>query len=329
MGQGQRDWTPLHAAVHRVLRFRTLLSSGQSVLVAVSGGQDSLCLIKLLLDLQPKWFWSLGVVHCDHGWRPDSSANAAHVNQLAKGWEIPFYLKTADQLLPREAAAREWRYAAFLEVAREMGYSVVVTGHTASDRAETLLYNLVRGSGTDGLQALTWQRPLGPGVQVVRPLLEVTRQETAEFCQNYRLPVWEDSTNLDVQYVRNRLRQLVFPHLRQLNPQVEQALAQTAEVLQAEVEYLETLAEQIRREASHPSQSALNRSLLQNHSLAIQRRVVRQFLKQELATHPTFNHIEKFVALMAAPNHSQTDPFPGGKIAQVEEDWITLQGPPF
>ena len=322
------SWTLLHARLHRKIRSRQLLEHNQRLLVAVSGGQDSLCLIKLLLDLQPKWGWQLGIAHCDHRWRPDSDANANHVKQLAKNWETSFYCCTSEQLLKSEAAARQWRYQALSAIAQENGYHCIVTGHTASDRAETLLYNLMRGSGADGLQALTWRRLLDSGLMLVRPLLEFTRAETGQFCQDMQLAIWEDSTNQDLKYARNRIRQELLPYLQtNFNPQVEQALAQTAELLQAEVEYLELAAHQLQQQAMPQSESPqrLNRRILQTAPLALQRRVVRQLLQQTLPCTPSFEQIEKLTALITAPNRSQTDPFPGGAIAQVDGDWIWIR----
>jgi tRNA(Ile)-lysidine synthase len=310
------------------------LERNQRILVAVSGGQDSLCLIKLLLDLQPKWGWQLGIAHCDHRWRSDSQANAEYVEQLARTWEIPFYCQTAEQPLPSEAAARQWRYQALSAIAQTNGYTCIITGHTASDRAETLFYNLIRGSGAEGLQALTWKRSLDSGLVLVRPLLEVTRAETAEFCQHMQLQVWEDVTNQDLSYARNRIRQELIPYLQtHFNPQVESTLAQTAELLQAEVEYLEQAARQLRQQASVDQQIEtmaapplkLNRRVLQAAPLALQRRVMRQILQQILPCTPSFAHIEKLTALIAASNGAQTDPFPGGAIAQVDKDWIWLK----
>ena len=92
------NWTHLHAQLHRTLLHRKILPSHQRLLVAVSGGQDSVCLIKLLLDLQPKWGWNLGIAHCDHRWRSDSEASANHVEQLAKNWGISYYLETASHI---------------------------------------------------------------------------------------------------------------------------------------------------------------------------------------------------------------------------------------
>ena len=330
-------WTPLHAKIHRTMRSRHLFERNQRLLIAVSGGQDSLCLIKLLLDLQSKWGWYLGIAHCDHRWRSDSQANAHHVENLAKTWDISFYLETANEPINSEAAARDWRYQALSAIAQANNYQYIVTGHTASDRAETLLYNLIRGTGADGLQALTWQRSLTTGIMLVRPLLEITRLQTEQFCQEFKLPIWEDSTNQDLQYARNRIRQELIPYLQDnFNPQVESALAQTAELLQAEVEYLEKTVQQLREEAMERGIGdeedsltflplRLNRRVLQNAPLALQRRVMRQVLQQILTNAPSFEHIEKLTALIIAPNRSQTDPFPGGAIAQVEGDWICLK----
>jgi tRNA(Ile)-lysidine synthase len=296
--------------------------------VAVSGGQDSLCLIKLLLDLQPKWAWNLAIAHCDHCWREDSQANADHVQNLAQHWHIPFYLETANEPVNSEATARNWRYHALTKIAQTHHYQYVITGHTASDRAETLLYNLIRGTGADGLQALTWQRPLTDDIILVRPLLEITRSQTEQFCQDFNLPIWEDSTNQNLQYPRNRIRQELIPYLKvNFHSQVETNLAQTAELLQAEVEYLEQTAHHWRLEASVKGEKQdlqLNRQILKTLPLALQRRVIRQVLQNILPESPNFEHIEKLVALITAPNRSQTDPFPGGVTAIVQGDWICI-----
>lgn len=322
-------WTPFHAQIHRTIRSRRLFERNQNLLVAVSGGQDSLCLIRLLLDLQPKWEWNVAIAHCDHRWREDSQANADHVQSLAQSWNVPFYLAIADQPVNSEATARSWRYQVLTSLAQINNYQYIVTGHTASDRAETLLYNLMRGTGADGLQALTWQRPLTENITLVRPLLEITRSQTGKFCQDFNLPIWEDSTNQNLHYARNRIRNELLPYLKQnFNTQVESHLAQTAELLQAEVEYLEQIARQLRLESSVKGEKGdlrINRHLLGKQPLALQRRVMRQVLQEILPDAPNFEHIEKITALITAPNRSQTDPFPGGAIAIVQGEWICIQ----
>ena len=335
-------WSALHAHLHQTLRSRRLvgdngpsapataaqlLPKGAHLLVAISGGQDSQCLLRLLVDLQRQWHWQLHTIHCNHRWRADAEANADFVAQGAAAWGLPCRIAVAADPPTSEAAARQWRYGVFAQVATELGCNHVVTGHTASDRAETLLFNLVRGSGLDGLSALTWQRslsPAQPAIALVRPLLNVTRNQTGTFCRDFHIPVWEDVTNRDRTYRRNRLRLDVLPLLRQhFNPQVDATLAQTAEILAAEVAYLN--AEATRLYADCVVAERLQRRSLQTAPLALQRRVIRQWLTHHLPTAPQFDHVEKVLALLTAPNRSQTDPFPGGAIALVDDPWISLQ----
>ncbi len=328
---GGVPWSNTHAGVHRVLGIRPLLPVGARVLVAISGGQDSVCLLKLLVDLRPKWGWHLQAVHCDHGWRADSTANAAFVGALCAEWEVPYQVVMADGDYSTEAAARQWRYGVFEAVALRQNCTRVATGHTASDRAETLLYNLLRGSGTDGLQALAWQRPLTPDsdITVVRPLLTLTRQQTGEFCRQFDLSLWEDSTNSDLGYARNRIRLELLPYLQtHFNPGVETTLANTAELLTAEVELLETMAQELYSEVVRPATAeepwGVARSRLTAAPLALQRRVLRRVLQQVATAQVSFDHVEKLLALLTAPNGSQSDPFPGGLTAIVSGEWVVL-----
>jgi tRNA(Ile)-lysidine synthase len=323
------DWSDHHAQLHQTLKVRGLLPAKSRVLIAVSGGQDSLCLLKLLCDLQPHWEWQLGVVHCDHQWRSDATTNAEHVRSLCHSWQVPIYIKTASTTLTGEAAARQWRYSCFQAIAQAANYAYVVTGHTASDRAETLLYNLVRGSGSDGLQALGWSRSLNydcSQIQLVRPLLEFRREATAQICQTYQLPIWADSTNQDVQFARNRMRLEVLPYLHQhFNPQAEQHMAHTAELLSAEVDYLQAQATKIYNQATAPQQpQQIDRLVLRSQHIALQRRVIRQFLQATLRQAPNFGQIEAVVRLIGAPNRSQTATFSGGFYLRVCDRYLQI-----
>ena len=318
-------WTPLHTRLHQTLKQRSLLPQNTKILIAVSGGQDSLCLGKLLLDLSSKWHWQLAIAHCDHQWSTDVGI-AARVREVAESWQLPFYLKTAGMLRETEAAARKWRYQALVEIAREQEFEYIVTGHTKSDRAETLLYNLIRGAGADGLAALNWQRSLNDKITLVRPILEVYRWETLAFCRQFELPIWFDVVNENDRYARNRIRGELIPYLQnRFNPQVENSLAQTAEILRAEVEYLEITAQKLLLQASSAKENLLDRYCLQGAPLAIQRRAIRQFLPLVISRQPNFEQIEAVVSLIAAPNRSRTSTLPGGAIAEVSGQWIIFQ----
>lgn len=302
-------------------------------MIAVSGGQDSVCLLKLLTDLQPRWHWQLQAVHCDHRWRSDAAENGKFVAQLCQAWAIPCQVVTAVEAPSTEAAARRWRYQVFEQLALGQNCTHIATGHTATDRAETLLYNLIRGSGADGLQALVWMRPLHETseISVVRPLLEWVRQDTADFCQQFNLPIWQDSTNQSTHYARNRIRLEVMPQFKtHFNPRVETALAQTAELLTADVALLDQLTRDLYAIAVYPPDGGepwrIYRNALTNAHLALQRRVLRRVLQQIVPAQVSFDAVEKVVALISAANRSQTDPFGGGLVAVVEGEWIVFRG---
>lgn len=319
------NWTVLHTRFERTLRERTLLPQGSRLLLAVSGGQDSLCLSKLVLDLREKWQWEIGIAHCDHGWVTDGGISA-HVAKIAENFQLPFYLKIAPDKLPEtEAAAREWRYQALIAVAQEQEFGYILTGHTQSDRAETFLYNLLRGAGTAGISSLSWQRHLTPQIKLIRPLLNISRPETLDFCQQFDLPIWEDVANSKIHYARNRIRGELIPYLQtHFNPQVEKHLAQTAEILRGDLEYLESRADEIFLQTITPDGKGLNRIILRRISVGLQRRVIVKFLSQNLPKTPNFEQVEEVRALIWAANKTGTSSLPGSLMLQVSGNLIKV-----
>ncbi|HHP7230152.1 MAG TPA: tRNA lysidine(34) synthetase TilS [Xenococcaceae cyanobacterium] len=322
----RRDcWTLCHTRLDQTLRKKALLPKQTKILIALSGGQDSLCLMKLLIDLQAKWQWHLAIAHCDHGWSTDAGI-CNHVQKIAQSYNLPFHLKVAQALKETEAAARNWRYQALVEIAQAYDFQYIVTAHTKSDRAETFLYNLIRGAGSDGLSSLSWQRWLTPEISLIRPILDFTRRETFAFCQQFQLPIWLDAANANKKYARNRIRADLIPYLQaNFNPQVENSLAQTAELLKADVEYLEAQAQELLIKVKNGQDNQLNRYILRNIPLALQRRIVRQFLVRIIPKNPNFAEIEAVCSLISAPNKSRTSTLAGGKVAEVAGEWIIFR----
>lgn len=239
-----------------------LTPSPQLVIVGVSGGADSLCLLHLLARLSGEFGLALHVAHLDHGLRPDSAADAAFVANLAGGWGLPVHLKRlepgtlAAQGGNLEAAARSARFAFLLDLAASLTQGqanqepIIALAHHADDQAETLLLHLLRGSGLDGLAAMRpiSRRPLpgAPGAsiqyaRIVRPLLDADRAQIMRYLSVHGLTWREDATNQDPAFTRNRLRHQIVPLLRQINPNLTATLGRTAHILAGEADRLARL----------------------------------------------------------------------------------------
>ncbi len=301
---GRRPWGSDQARLHRhLLRRPTLLPAGGSLLLAVSGGQDSMALTTLLLDLQPLHGWRLQLWHGDHGWRPDATQQAGELARWARSQGLELRLDRADPVPGSEAAARDWRYGC-LAAAALLGHCThVVTGHTASDRAETVLLNLARGSHLRGLASLGASRPLdqaaGP-LQLARPLLIFDRSDTGRLCRERGLPVWSDSSNADLRFARNRLRAEVMPVLEALHPGASRRISAQAERLEAqfaaETELLD-LALAALQQGEDPAR--LPRRRLASLAPASQRRLLHHWLGRHLGRDPGARSLETLVDRLA------------------------------
>lgn len=241
-GDAGPAWSPDHLRLHRhLLRQPRLLPRGAPLLLAVSGGQDSMALTVLLADLARLHHWSLRLWHGDHGWRAESAQQALALAAWAREQGLPLYGDRAETPPPGEAEARRWRYARLEQRAGELGCSHVVTGHTASDRAETVLLNLARGCHRRGLTSLPGLRPLRETDDrspqepwLVRPLLVFSRDDTGRICQERALPLQLDASNQERRFARNRLRAEVLPVLEALHPGAARRIAALAQRLEEE-----------------------------------------------------------------------------------------------
>lgn len=216
-----------------------LFKRGETVLVGFSGGPDSVCLLHFLRHLGRKKHFSVAAVHVHHGLRgAEADADAAFCRQLCKSWEVPFLLKKravralAKKLdLSPEHAARKARYEAFAQAARQTGATKLALGHHLDDQAETVLLNLLRGTRPEGLCGIPLRRALNSRVEIVRPLLCISRAEVEEYLQENDLPSVTDKTNWDDAFTRNWIRHTLLPLLAQKQPQIRRHLAQMAQRL--------------------------------------------------------------------------------------------------
>lgn len=209
--------------------------SGQPavVLVACSGGRDSVALLGLLALLVPSRAMALAVGHIDHGLRPESPREAGLVERLAGDLGLPFRGVRLDLEggpgLP--ARARDARRAALRTMAQEMGAGAIALGHTATDQAETVLMHLTRGAGLEGVagMAVAERDPGGGTCTWLRPLLHLTRAQTGALAGHLGLDYVDDPTNLDHRHLRVRVRESLLPLLREANPGVESAFCAAAQ----------------------------------------------------------------------------------------------------
>lgn len=232
--------------VKRTITHYGMLSRGDRILVAVSGGVDSVVLLDLLTRLASELSLTLFIAHLDHGLRgKEAKEDAQFVVSLGEERELPVIRERIDvrqvgqeKGVGLEEAGRLVRRRFLEKKAKKVSATRIALGHTLDDRAETLLFNLIRGTGPTGLAAI---RPVSP--PYVRPLIETKREEILAFARAEGLAWREDRTNQDTTFSRNRIRQQVLPVLQQMNPRLLDALQRTADLLLEESNALDILLE--------------------------------------------------------------------------------------
>jgi len=237
--------------LHTVLQFcrrEKLIEKDDYVLAGVSGGADSVCMLKLLAGLQREMGFFLEAVHVEHGIRgEESEQDAAFVEQLCREIGVPLQVYhvqavsyAKEQKLGLEEAARVLRYDCYKQAAAKVSGSKVkvALAHHADDNAETVLFQMVRGSGIDGMSGICPRREMIPGIEVVRPLLTVTRRQIEAYLQKEEQVYCVDSTNEDVTYSRNKIRHKVLPMLEEVNARAVTHINQSAEMLRELGDYI-------------------------------------------------------------------------------------------
>ncbi|MGC2111571.1 MAG: tRNA lysidine(34) synthetase TilS [Candidatus Korobacteraceae bacterium] len=320
---------PVREKVFRYIREKALLHAGDRVAVAVSGGADSVALLRVLLELRSELGIVLAVAHFNHGLRGEESlTDQAFVAELATQHDVDCFVGRADvrghaftSKLSIEAAARELRYQWLAEAARNQRFDAIATAHTLDDQAETVLLKFLRGAGTRGLAGIY---PVldRENCRVVRPLLGVSREEVETYLESLGQPWREDETNLDRRYTRNRVRHDLLPLLeREFNPSIRTVLSGVAEVSRAEEEYWQELVErELTSRIRKPDRLMVGD--LARLPLALQRRLLRRFAEATGLT-LDFEHVEKLLHC-ALGSPARTD-LPGGWLAERKGDYLELQ----
>ncbi len=290
-----------------------MLSRGDRVLIAVSGGPDSVCLLHVLCELREEFNLRLEVAHVQHGIRGEEAReDARFVAEMAARLGLPFHLKELN--LPRlkaergkgnlEAMAREARYGFFAEVAEKRRIQKIALGHTRDDQVETLLMWLLRGSGRKGLGGMApvlKDEDARMKAEVIRPLIESSREEVVAYLASKRVKYCTDRTNADTGLLRNWLRLELLPQLRgKFGSDLYERLAHLADLMRDEEEVLRGLTESLLGKITN--EGDLLREALVEQPKATQRRLVRLWLEEKLGSlrGVEFEHVEEILRLISS-----------------------------
>lgn len=261
-----------------------LPEEGGLVIVGYSGGADSTAMLHALYRLQDTLSIRLQAAHLHHGMRPEADGDAESCRAFAESLNIPITIERVDvpalakrQKISVEEAGRRARYTFFERLAFETEACRIATAHTRDDRIETILINLLRGTGPRGLRGIPYQRG-----HIIRPLLDVSREQTHAYCQSHQLPVLFDATNLDPRQLRGRVRRELLPLMKDLSPGVEAGLLRMADIINLEEEHWDrSIQGMIRSELSTESNTVYLGWLRRCHP-AIQRRFLRELVMRYL-----------------------------------------------
>lgn len=281
-------------AMTTIQRFH-LLSSGDTVLTALSGGADSIALASFLFSIKEQYNLALEAAHVNHGLRgEESERDEAFVRAFCAKRGIPLHVLRADvkkeaieQGEGLEACGRRLRYAYFDALSAGRPFMKIATAHTLSDSVETLMLHLARGTGLAGAGGIAPRRG-----QIIRPLIHCTREEVEAYCAANALEYVTDSTNADLAFARNRVRHAVLPELRRVNSALEQNVGRFMETVRMEDAFLERMAQERLDEISL-SDGSLNAGALLQCEEALRRRALRIFVHRGTGFVPELHHIDR------------------------------------
>ena len=292
-------------SIIKTINKHSMLKGGETVLVGLSGGPDSVCLLTVLHRIKDDFHLTIRAVYVDHNLRPgETPSEIAFCRDICGKMNVDFRVKSVDvkgyvktYKLNKQEAARELRYKAFYEAAQETSADKIALAHNADDQAETVFMRLVRGTGPSGLTGIPAKRGA-----LIRPLIEIERGEIEDFLESEHIRSIIDSSNLQTDYFRNRFRLMIMPELKKMNPGLIQSVNRTVSILQEEERYLgiivtKTLMKMISRKTEKRIELFL--SPMEAMDIVILRRVLRRAVNEtEGLKGIGFIHIDDIIRLI-------------------------------
>lgn len=255
-----------------------------SILIAISGGQDSLCLIKLIQYLKKYYIPSLIIsyIYIDYQWKKDSQEQIKHlINIINNNGEVNIY--QVKEITISENKARNLRYKIIIRHALKYKHQIIMTAHTNTDTIETFLQQLMRGTSIDGATSLVDKRIISDKTELWRPLLNFKRIEISWFCRKYYIPIWSDITNYEYSIQRNRLRNEFIPYLKKyFCKDIDKKIDSFLNICKVENEYIKQNAIKLYLKSCHKYNMALKYSLLNKQHIALQSRTLQIFFYHNL-----------------------------------------------
>lgn len=300
----------------------SMIRSGDSILVGLSGGPDSVCLLTILERLKPELEITLTAVYFDHGLRPEETPDEIEFcKDLCGSIDVPFHVRSINVLehakaarVSKQESARELRYRALRDLVHEVGAQKIALGHHADDQAETILMRLFRGTGPSGLAGIPPVRN-----NIIRPLIEIERMQIEHFLDAEGIGFMTDSSNLHDDYLRNRLRIHIMPAVKKLNRDVIRTMSRAAEICRDEERYFDlqvtkTLMKLITRKSDRSIELFL--SPLETLDIVLLRRVLRRALDETTGLREiTFLHIDELIHLIRTGKAGDRIYLPGARRA--------------
>lgn len=263
----------LEEKVLNTIKKYELIENGNNIVIGVSGGPDSMALLNILITLKKdnKLNYKIVVAHINHGIRTEAEEETKYVENFCKKNEIECFIKrekveelAKEQKIGTEEAGRKLRYSFFEEIAKKVNANKIATAHTANDNAETILMNLIRGTGTSGLKGIEAKREN----KYIRPLIECTRQEIEKYCDQNKLEPKQDKSNNENIYTRNKVRNILLPLIeKEFNPNIVSSLNRMSQIVKEENEYLSKQVEKIYKEIV--IEEYLGNKLFENENMII------------------------------------------------------------